>query len=175
MTTSEPSVKAVPLVVRVLSAIAGITVFLLGLVVSLGAIVAAPLGMWLVRRWEKRRDRPAGRVSAIVGGVVASSVLAVLLWGTLFLLAPRPSQQELQSAVAQSQARSSVKLPDWYAKAFPQAAQTDSATQKMIQSPGFMRLTLMFSLLFLGVLLGVLGGVTGWASVSLLRVSWSRG
>jgi hypothetical protein len=155
-----------------LSGIGGVVVFVIGLVLSFGAILASPLGMWLVRRWTRRNDRRPSRIASLVGSVLASSVLAGLLWSVIFLLAPRPTPQELQSAVAQSQSRPAVKLPAWYAKAFPQAARADSASQKLIQSPGFMRMTLIFAAIFLALFFGVLGGVTGWGALSLLRVAW---
>jgi hypothetical protein len=67
-----------------------------------------------------------------------------------------------------------VKLPAWYAKAFPQAARADSASQKLIQSPGFIRMTLIFAAILLALFFGVLGGVSGWGAVSLLRVAWNQ-
>jgi len=111
-------------------------------------------------------------MASLVGAVLASSVLAGVLWSVIFALAPRPTPQELQSAVAQSQSRTSVKLPDWYAKAFPQTARADSASQRLIQSPGFIRMTLIFGAVFLALFFGVLGGVSGWGALSLLSVAW---
>jgi hypothetical protein len=110
-------------------------------------------------------------MASVVGAVLASSVLAGLLWSVIFALAPRPTSQELQSAVAQSQTRPAVKLPDWYAKAFPQAARADSASEKLIQSPGFIRITLILGAVFLALSFGVVGGVLGWGALSLARVA----
>jgi len=166
------SSRPIPLMLRILSGIAAVVVFLFGLVLSFGAILGSPLGMWLVQRWTRRNDRRPSRIASVVGGALASSALAGLLWSVIFALAPRPTPQELQSAVAQSQTRAAVKLPAWYAKAFPQAARADSASEKLIQSPGFMRMTLMLGAVFLAFFFGVLGGVLGWSAVSLARVAW---
>jgi MFS family permease len=89
---------------RVLSGICGVVVFVIGLVLSFGAILASPVGMWLVRRWTRRNDRRPSRVASLVGSVLASSVLAGLLWSVIFLLVPRPTSQELQSAVRRAKA-----------------------------------------------------------------------
>ena len=151
---SPVTARPIALILRVLSGIGGTVVFVIGLVLSFGAILASPLGIWLVRRWTRRNDRRPSRMASLVGAVLASSVLAGLLWSVFFALVPRPTSQELQSAVAQSQSRPSVKLPDWYAKAFPQSARADSASQKLIQSPGFMRMTLILAAVFLALLFG---------------------
>jgi len=161
----------VPLMLRILSGIGGIVVFLLGLVCSFGAILAAPLGIWYVQRWRKSHDRRPSRIASLFGAITASSVLTVLVWGAIFALAPRPTQQELQSAVEQSQRQPAVKLPAWYTKAFPQAAHADSASRKMMESPGFIKLALVLGAVTMVVFFGVLGGGMGWATYALLHVA----
>lgn len=177
MMTATPPLESprapLPLVVRLLSGVAGVIVYLLGLVASLGAIVAAPAGMWLVRRRARRRNRPVTRIASLMGAVVASIVLATVLWSLLFAAMPRPTLQELQSAAAQSQNRKPVKLPDWYTKAFPQAARYDSASRAMVQSPTFVRLSLILGCVFLGVFFGTVGGAFGWCGSTLIRLAWS--
>lgn len=170
--SSAPIAKPIPFIFRVLSVLGGVAVFVIGLAISFGAILASPLGTWLARRWAKRHDRPPTRISALVGAVLASSALGVLLWSGLFALAPRPSPQDIDAAVRQSQSHPTVKLPDWYAKVFPQAAAADSASQQMIRSPEFMKMIIIFGAIFAGVLFGVLGGFTGWGALSLVRLGW---
>ena len=63
--------------------------------------------------------------------------------------------------------------PDWYTKAFPQAAHADSASRKMVESPGFVRLALVLGAVTVVVFFGVLGGGMGWATYALLQVAWS--
>ena len=156
---------------RILSGIGGIVVFLLGLVLSFGAILAAPLGIWYVQRWRRNHDRRPSRIASLFGAITASSLLTVLVWGAIFELAPRPTQQELQSAVEQSQRQPAVKLPDWYTKAFPQVARADSASRKMVESPGFIKLALVLAVVTMVVFFGVLGGGMGWATYALLHVA----
>jgi hypothetical protein len=161
------------LLVRLLSGVAGVAVFLVGLVVSLGVIVAAPVGIWLVRRRAQRLDRPVSRIAALVGSVFASMALGILLWSLFFAMIPRPTTAELQSAAAEAQNRKAVKLPDWYLKAFPQAARYDSASRAMVQSPTFFRTMLIVSAVFAGGFFGTIGGTLGWCGTTLLVLAWS--
>jgi len=165
----------IPLLLRVLSGVGGAVVFLLGLVVSLGAIIAAPVGIWLVRRSAQRRGLQVNRIASLVGSVVASMALATALWSLLFVFVPRPSQRQFQSATAQAQTRNPVKLPAWYTKAFPQAARLDSANRAMLQSPGFMRLAFVLSAIFAGLLFGFIGGALGWCGSALVSMAWDGG
>ncbi|HEY6224006.1 MAG TPA: hypothetical protein VIW26_09485 [Gemmatimonadales bacterium] len=176
MTNAFETPKApLPLILRFLSGVGGVVVFLLGLIVSLGAILAAPAGIWLVRRRAQRRNLQVSRIAALVGSVVASMALATLLWSLLFALMPRPTQSQFQSATMRAQTRNPVKLPDWYTKAFPQAARYDSANRAMIQSPGFMRVAFILSAIFAGVFFGIVGGVFGWCASALVSLAWSGG
>ena len=169
----EASKPPLPPLVRLLSGAAGVVVFLAGFVVSCGAIVAAPVGMWLVRRRAQRLGRPVSRIAALVGSVFASMALAILIWSLVFAMIPRPTTAELQSAAAEAQNRKTVKLPDWYLKAFPQAARYDSASRAMVQSPTFLRVMLVASAVFLGGFFGTIGGTLGWCGTTLLVLAWS--
>jgi ABC-type glycerol-3-phosphate transport system permease component len=143
------------------------------LLFSAGAILAAPLGIWFVQRWRRRHDRRPSRVASLFGAITASSLFTVLVWGTIFAFGPRATQQEFQSAVQQGQRQPPVKLPGWYTKMFPQTARADSASRKMLESPGFMKMALVLGAVTVVVFFGMLGGGMGWASYALLRVAWS--
>ena len=156
-----------PLIVRLLGGIGAVILFLIALIASLGAALGAPLGMQLVRRWARRRDRHSSRIASLVGAVMASSVVGAVIWGVVFSLMPRPTQEELNSAVTEAQGRP-TKLPAWYTKVFPQAARTDSASERLMRSPGFVRAVLLMSAIIMGVILGVVGGSLGWCAGMLL-------
>ena len=169
----EVVVERILFTTRLLSGVGGVVVFLIAFVLSLGAAVAAPLGMLLVHRWAVRHNRRSSWIASLVGAVLASSLAAAALGLLLFALAPRPTQQQLQTAVTETQRREPVKMPAWYARVFPQAAHTDSVTQQLMQSPGFMKVTLLLGAAFAALLFGVLGGTLGWCGSALLRVAWS--
>jgi hypothetical protein len=155
------------MVVRVLSGLGAVLVFLLGLLCSLGAGLGAPIGIWLIRRRARRRERRASGIAVLFGGVFASVLFAALIWTVIFAVAPQPSQKELRGAVAESQRRP-VKMPDWYTKAFPQAAQADSASERVLESPQFMRISIFIFGGFLALVCGVIGGGAGWLADRLL-------
>lgn len=157
-----------PLVLRVLSAIGAIIVALLAFVLSLGAALGAPVGLALVRRSARRKNRQATRVTAFFGAIAAASALGIVIWGTLFALIPRPSQQDLDRAATEARTRSESRMPAWYIKAFPQAAATDSATDAMMRSPGFARAALIMGAVMMGALVGVIGGSLSWCASMLL-------
>jgi hypothetical protein len=98
--------------------------------------------------------------------------LGILLWSLFLAMIPRPTTAELQSVAAQARNRQSVKLPDWYLRAFPQAARYDSTSRAMVQSPTFFRTMLIVSALFAGGLFGTIGGTLGWCGTTLLVLAW---
>lgn len=159
--------------IRLLSGIGGVIVCLVALVVSLGAGLAAPLGMFLMQRSAQRHNRRPSRIASLVGAVLASSAAAAAVGLVLFALVPRPTQQNLRTAFTEAQQQPPPKMPDWYTRVFPQTAQTDSATQQLIQSRAFMTATLVLSAVFVALFLGLLGGTLGWCGAALLRVAWS--
>src|SRR5207248_11801245 len=122
---SELAVERIPFTTRLLSGVGGVVVFLAALVLSLGAALAAPFGMFLVHRWAVRHNRRSSWIASLVGAVLASSVAAAALGLLLFALASRPTQQQLQTAVTATQRHESVKMPVWYTGGFAPAAHTD--------------------------------------------------
>ena len=166
-------------VIRVLSAAGAVLIALVGLIISFGAILGAPLGIWLVARWTKRHDRRPSGIASLFGAALSSTITAAILWSILFALS-HPDRAEFKATVTQSQTRSSAKLPDWYLKTFPQAAQTDSATraftdsvtQKMVNSPAFPTLVFAIGVLVLAVFFGSIGGAAGWGSYRLFRIAF---
>ena len=170
---SEIPVERIPFITRLLSGVGGVMVFLVAFVLSLGAALSAPFGILLVHRWAIRHNRRPSWIASLVGAVLASSVAAAAFGLVLFALAPRPTQQEVETAVTETQRHPPVQMPGWYTRVFPQAARTDSATQQLIQSPGFMKAALILGALFAALLFGVIGGSLGWCGAALLRVAWS--
>ena len=169
-------------VIRVLSGAGAVLLALVGLVVSFGAILGAPVGIWLVGRWTKRHERRPSGIASLFGAALSSAVTAAILWSIVFAVAPHPDRAEFKSAVKQSQTKSSAKLPDWYVRAFPQAARTDSATrmftdsvtQKMVNSTVFPKLVFAIGILVVAVFFGCIGGVSGWGSHRLFRIALGR-
>jgi hypothetical protein len=159
---------------RVVSGVGAVLLSLLGLVLSLGVILGALLGIWFMTRWAKRRGRQASPVAELVAAVFSATVLAGLLWSAVFAAAPAINRAEFQSALSQKQSKPR-KLPDWYSRAFPQSAQMDSATRvfsdsvtrKLARSDAFPHVMIAFGVLMLAMMFGGVGGVTGWGARQL--------
>ena len=171
---SAPEASApIPLLLRLLSAVVGMVVFLVGFMASFGGIIAAPFGMWLVRRWTRRRGLQLTRVASLVGAVWSSVVLAAVLWSLFLALTPRAMDKEVETAVAQERHREPLRLPGWYTRAFPQSAQFDSAGRQMVRSPSFTRVVLVGGAVLLALFFGIVGGTLGWCGATLLSWAWS--
>jgi predicted PurR-regulated permease PerM len=150
--------------------VAGAVLFLVALLVSLGAALAAPLGMLFVRRWTARHNRRSSVVASLLGAVLATAVAAAALLLVIFTVVPE-FRQEIQKPSQEAQAKP-AKLPDWYTRMFPQAQRTDSATQQLVRSPAFTTLALIAGGAMASLFLGVLGGALGWGGSSLLAFAW---
>lgn len=161
-----------PLIVRIICGVAGALLALVSVVVSLGAAIGAPFGMYFVARWARRRGRETGRLALLFGAVAASSVFAAIVWGAIFALLPQPTQKQLDTAVAEQQT-TQAKLPEWYTKMFPKVAtaRTDSASEKLMRSPQFMKTALVMGAAMVGGFLGVIGGSLTWCAAILLSLA----
>jgi hypothetical protein len=172
MTAQQPEARPpLPLILRVLSGLGAVIVFLVALVVSFGATIGTPVGLFLARRSARRRNRLPTRIGSFFGAIGASAVLGVVIWAVLFSVMPRPSQEELDRAAAEAKTRQAVKLPSWYSKAFPQAAKTDSATERLMRSPQFFRVFIGVGAVMIGAFMGVIGGSLGWCASLLLGLA----
>jgi hypothetical protein len=87
-----------PLALRILSAIGSVLVFVVGLICSLGAIIAAPLGIWVARRWAAGRGKQFTRVKALFGAVGGSALFAVTMWLVVIAVAPSTQPGAAQAA-----------------------------------------------------------------------------
>lgn len=160
-----------PPLIRVLSGIGAVFVFFAALVASFGAAVGAPLGIYLVRRWAARRQRLPNRIASLFGAVAASSLIGAVIWTVLVSRMPGPTQEELNRAATEAHSHPAVRLPAWYPKVFPQAARSDSASEKLLRSPGFMRMVMVMSVFIVAAVLGVIGGSLGWCAALLLAIA----
>jgi hypothetical protein len=73
---------------RVLAALAGITVLLVGALVTLGGALAGALGVWFATMIAKRRGQALSRLMAWVGAVATTAVAALIVGGVLLAKAP---------------------------------------------------------------------------------------
>ena len=156
---------------RVLAGIGGAIILLFFALFTLGAALAAPVGILVARRLARRRDRLFTRGASWFGAVMASIIAAALVLVAVFSLMPTSPLQELQNPAVQAQADTSATAA-WLRRTFPQTARSDSAAQEMMKAPGFLAVTLAISLLFASIFLGAIGGSAGWLGSVLLAYAF---
>jgi hypothetical protein len=156
------------IVIRVLSGLAGVTLFVLAGILTAGTALAAPLGMLLMRRRALRLNRPLSRVASLVGAVIASSVAALLLCIVFFAVVPRGTIDGMERQAATSQPQPTVRMPSWYGRVFPQAARADSATRQLARSREFVVVTFIFAAVMMSLFIGLVAGASGWTAAMLL-------
>ncbi len=165
--TARPS-TVVRILLRVLSGIGGTILFAVAVILTVGTALAAPLGMLLMRRRAVRLHRQPTRVASFVGAVIASSAAALLLGAMFFVALPRGTIREIEQKAGQSQTPSTVNMPSWYTRMFPQAARTDSVTQQLVRSQGFVAVTFVLGAAIMALFIGMLGGASGWSAAMLI-------
>ena len=164
------------IVLRVLSGIAGVVVLLVSALFTLGAALAAPVGIYVARRRARRKNRPLTRGASWFNAVVASTVAVALGLLVLAAFMPRNTWQGIQKGMAEARAApDTARSPAWMKKAFPQTAPSDSAAQELMKSPGFVMVTLALGVGFTCILLGAIAGTFGWLGAVLLGYAfWGR-
>ena len=158
----------VSILLRVLSGIGGTILFVLAAIFTGGTALAAPLGMFFMRRRAVRLNRQPSRLGSLVGAVIASSVAALVFGIVLFVVLPRGTIGEIEQKAAESRTQSTVKAPSWYARLFPQAARNDSVAQQLVQSRGFLVVTVVLGAAMMALLVGVVAGASGWSAAMLI-------
>ena len=154
---------------RVLSGIGGAIILFTSALFTLGASLGAPVGIFVARRRARRRDRPLTRGASWFAAVVGSIIAAGLVFLLVGAFMPTDAVQQIEKGIAEGQAaRDTARAPTWMTKAFPPTARSDSATMQLMNTPGFVRVTVVVALLFACVFLGAIAGSMGWLGSVLL-------
>jgi len=160
-------------VLRIVSGFGGVVILLISALITFGASLAAPVGVFIALRRARRRGRPLTRIASWLSAVFASIIMLGLGSLVLVVLLPEKAWQEMQKGAAEAQvAQDTVRSPSWMTKAFPRTAQSDSVANKLAHSSGFFVATLAVTLLFMCVLFGAIGGSAGWLAAVLLRYAF---
>ena len=156
---------------RILSAAAGIVVLLASAVFTLGTSLAAPIGVFVGHRLARRKGRWLTGFSSWVSATAASSVGILLIFVILFA----SNSADIWQAMEQPAQADTAELPEWITRAFPQSAQPDPMTEKIVGSPAFTAYFAMVGLVIACVLLGTVAGSAGWLGVFLLGYAFRSG
>jgi len=158
---------------RVVSGLGGVAILLTSALFTLGASLAAPIGVFVAHGRARRRGRPLTRIASWLSAVFASTILVVLGLVALVLLAPPNTWQEIQKGAEEARAaQDTVPPPAWVTKAFPRTAQSDSVAQRVTNAPGFFLMAFAVGVAFTCVFFGALGGTCGWLASELLHYAF---
>jgi hypothetical protein len=153
---------------RILSGLCGAVVLLASAVFTLGTSLAAPLGMFVVRRRAQQRGRPLTRFGSWLGAAIASSIAVAVALLVVFAFIPRSMYQEIQKGAVEARARDTTRTPAWMTKTFPRSARADSTTQQIVNSTAFLVIGGALGLGFACLFFGAISGSVGWVGAVLL-------
>jgi len=161
------------IVLRVLSGVGGVTILLTSALLTLGASLAAPIGVFVAHRRARSRARPLTRTASWISAMIASTTMLVLGVLVLSVFIPPNTWREMQEGMAEAQAaQDTVPAPEWVKKAFPRTAQSDSLSKQVTDSPEFFLVAFAVGVLFTCVFLGAVGGTVGWVASEFLRYAF---
>jgi hypothetical protein len=149
---------------RLSAFVASALVLLGGAIISLGAVLLAPLGMWAWSAFLHRRHRPASRATSWLAAMASVAVGLLAVAGfALASLPPGGVHRMTQAMDSASVASAKTPPPAWLERMAPGAqarAASGSATPPSLRTP-----LLIWgggvALLFLAAIVGSLGWVGG--------------
>src|SRR5215471_11406756 len=116
---------------RIAAFLAGLVILLVATAVSLGFVLLAPLGIWVMHRIRRARGRPASLFDRWIGAVTGTT--AAMLLVTIAVLAKIPAdvwrevRQSADSASAEAQRQ---PPPAWLRHVVPAASQPAMQTRQ---------------------------------------------
>jgi hypothetical protein len=161
------------IVLRVLSGVGGVVILLTSALLTLGASLAAPIGVFVAHRRARRSARPLTRTASWISAMIASTTLLVVGLFVVAVFIPPDAWREMQKGMAEAQAaQDTVPAPEWVKKTFPRTAQSDSLSKQVAESPGFFLLAFAVGVLFTCLFFGAVGGTVGWVASEFLRYAF---
>jgi Flp pilus assembly protein TadB len=156
---------------RVAALIAGVGVFLIASLVTVGTVLAAPLGVFLIRRHQRRRSRRFDPWEMWFGAVTAVTIALVFVGFALATRIPPGTLSQIQRAAdSASVASAKQQPPAWLTRIAPEASRRAQANNAAMSHSGMM----LFGLAIGACMLGGFVGTIGWVG-SILFVFYSTG
>ena len=168
---ATPVPRSAGAVARVFAFVGAVIVLLVGTVFSVGAALAAPVGMavaaWLWRRRGKRLPAIGHWAAAMCGVVVA----VVFYAGLVSAFVPSATWKQIQHAADSAQTASArTPPPAWLDRIAPGMAQQEAARQANV-SDRTKSMAMAFGLGITAVMFGLFFGSIGWVAGMLLGLS----
>jgi hypothetical protein len=156
---------------RIVALAAGLAILLGAAVTSFGVALSAPVGIWLVHRFQRARGRTLGAGDSWIGAVSGAIVTLLVIAGVVATMLPSGSWHQMRQ-VADSASTEAAKRPPpaWLSRVAPTAGRPMPGLAK---SPAFNAVTMIWGM---GFAVGILGGLVGtiaWVGAMLLIFSAS--
>ena len=166
---------------RIAAGLAGIGTLIVTTILTLGTVLAAPIGVLAARALARRGNRELTLGAAWLGAVIASFLALMIGVAGWMAMAP-PETRDLMRAVidsAQAQEAKPTETPAWLQRINPQTTQQNAAVDKLAKSRGFITFFGAVGLVMACSMLGTLSGSIGWLASLLLGYAitgrWVRG
>ena len=155
---------------RITALVAGLAILGGAARVTLGIVLCAPLGIWVIRRFQRSRGRPFGAWASWISAISAVAIALLAIGGLVASQLPAGTWRHMRQAADSVSAQSAKQPPPaWLDRLAPGAAARASTTR----SPEFGVATMILGFWFLAGFLGLVIGTIGWAGSMLLVFSAS--
>lgn len=164
---SESTMPAARIPARATALAAGLIVLAVGLLVSIGTVLLAPIGMWIVARVQRRRGRtlsPEGNWLAAVGSI---AIVFVLLATSVVALTPADFwRQAARSADSTAAVSARTPPPAWLERIAPGASRQPANAPPT--SPRMQQAAVAWGIGLAALILSAIYGTLGWGASLLL-------
>lgn len=162
-----------PMLNRVAAFIAGLTILIGAATVSVGVALCAPLGVWVVNRFQRSRGRPLSALGSWAGAVSAVIVALVLIAGVVASRLPAGTWSHIrQTADSASMQAAKQPPPAWLDRLVP-GASTSYSIQRSNGARPFNAFTMILGGGVAAIFFGNVIGTVGWIGTMLLAFAAS--
>lgn len=148
--------------------IAGLAILIGAATVSVGVVLCAPIGVWVVNRFQRSRGRPLSALGSWAGAVSAVIVALILIAGVVASRLPAGTWSRIrQTADSASTQAARQPPPAWLDRLMP-GASTSYSIQRSNRARPFNAFTMILGGGVAAVFFGNLIGTVGWIGTMLL-------
>jgi hypothetical protein len=157
---------------RVAAFVGGLAILIGAAIVSLGLVLCAPLGVWVVSRVQRSRGKPFGTWRSWISAVGAVVIALVVIAGVVVSRLPAGTLSHIRQAADSASAQAAKQPPPaWLDRLAPGSAARYSAANAGVDSRAFNAFTLVFGGVIAVGFMGNVLGTIGWLGTMLLVFS----
>jgi hypothetical protein len=159
-------------IVRIAAFVAGLAILIGAAIVSIGAALCAPIGVWLFTRFQRSRGRRFDAFGSWMSAAGAVAIGLILVACVIATQVPPGTMSRIRQASDSASAQAAKQPPPaWLDRFVPGGAARYSASK---QSAAYTNAaTMIFGFAILACVLGSIIGSLGWIASMLLMFSTS--